>query len=982
MTPNTRTWLPFVCIAAVLAATTTLLLAQGTLTLSALWPLSLMAVLPWAWHVHVRGRSSLSRPRALLVGATRVLILFALVLALCEPRTTRTDDRAVVVFAVDASDSVQASATQAAIRFALDATARKQAQDEVGLVFFARNAGVELPPGTSLPFESINVGLDRSGTDIGEALATAAALLPPGRPGRIVLVSDGADNQGHLDAALDDLRSRGVPVDALPIDYAGDKEVWIEKVELPMLVKLGETIEPGIVVAASADGSGELVLTDNDVEVARQRVAWQAGKTRLSAALPMRAAGYHEFRAHLEADAGSDFWSKNNEGLAAVHIVGRGRVLVVHGCRSDGADAATLAQALRAQEREVDVIDAAAVPSEALRLLSYDAVVLVDAPREDFTVPQMEAIRDAVFHQGSGLLALGSPASFGPGGFGHTPIEEAMPVSTDLPDKKQLPKGALAIVLHTCEFPEGNTWAKRITLQAMKVLHPRDLVGVLAYDFAGRDSWLFHLTPAAEYEQLAVQVNAAQIGDMPGFEPTMKLAHDELTASDAAMKHVIIISDGDPQPPPAGLLAKYQAARITVSTVTVFPHGNQDTGTMQAIARATGGRHYVPSKAEQLPAIFVKEAKTARTPAIVEKTFTPGIVMPSPILKGIDALPPLRGLVLTQPKARALVVLDGPDPDMDDPVLVQWRYGVGAAAAFTSDLGGRWGKDWVGWDHYRAFVHQLVGDVSRQPRPQRLFARALSVFGTGLLQVEDHGPDDALLDLRAELRGPQGTTALELTQVAPRRYEARFPLPTVGRYELTVAAGDERTHAGFVVPYGPEYARFRSDLERLRQVTAATGGRTLRGDEGADEVFARPATLPKTSRPWLVPLLWAAAVLLLFEIAFRRVQIGWRRRDAQATPSAATTLLERKRASDAERARRDPPPERRAEAAAGTASAPTPAAPAPASPPPPPPPNTPAPSGGDGTTARLLARKRARDAKPPTEQPTEPPDAPPPEDAG
>ena len=51
----------------------------------------------------------------------------------------------------------------------------------------------------------------------------------------------------------------------------------------------------------------------------------------------------------------------------------------------------------------------------------------------------------------------------------------------DVSQKKVLPKGALAIILHTCEFPEGNTWAKRITKQAIKVLGAQDEVGVLAY---------------------------------------------------------------------------------------------------------------------------------------------------------------------------------------------------------------------------------------------------------------------------------------------------------------------------------------------------------------------------------------------------------------------------------------------------------------------------------------------------------------------
>lgn len=964
-----RAWLPFGLCAAALGATLAVASLTGQVSFGSWLPLLLLPALPWAWHVHLRGRAGLGPTRRMLVGITRVLLLAALILALCEPRTHRTDDRAVVVFALDHSDSIQTGAMQGALRFALDASADKPAADEVGLVFFGRNAGVELPPATAMPFESINVGIDRSASDLGEGLATAAALLPPDRPGRIVLATDGVDNAGNLDATLADLAGRGVAVDVLPVEYDGRNEVWIEKLELPMRVAIGETIAPSVLLVAAGAGSGELTITDNGVEVARQRVTWSAGKTRLSAALPMRTAGYHEFRAHVEPDPGSDFWSKNNDGLAGVHIAGRGRTLLVHGAASDLRDADTLAGALRAHGHEVDLTDAPSLPNEALRLLPYDAIVLVDPPREDWAAPQMQAVHDAVFHQGSGLLMLGSPQTFGPGGYGRTPIEDALPVSTDLSDEKKLPKGALAIILHTCEFPQGNTWAKRITLQAMKVLHPRDLVGVLAYDYQSQDSWIFPLTPAGQYDALAVKVNAAQVGDMPGFGRTMQMAFDGLVASDAALKHVIVISDGDPQPPPPALLAGYQAARITTSTVTVFPHGAVDRGTMQAIADATGGRHYIPSSSEELPAIFVKEAKTARTPAIVEQTFTPGVVLPAPALKGIDALPPLHGLVLTTPKARALTVLEGPDPELADPVLAQWRYGVGAAAAFTSDLGGRWGRDWVGWEHYRAFVHQLVGDLARQPRPQRLFARALATYGAGLLQVEDHGADDALLDLRAELRGPQGTAVVELTQIGPRRYEARFPLPGVGRYEVSVTAGNDHTHVGFAVPYGGEYTRFRSDPERLRQIAARTGGRMLRGDERGPELFARPDSLPRSSRLWLVPLLWAAATLLLLEVAFRRVQLGWRRTRAEtATGASAAVLLEHKRVAAAAREqRRAPKAAAEVSPAAEVPSTPAPPpGPAPARPAPPStPPPEPTKGSSEGTTARLLARKRARDSRPP-----------------
>ena len=151
-------------------------------------------------------------------------------------------------------------------------------------------------------------------------------------------------------------------------------------------------------------------------------------------------------------------------------------------------------------------------------------------------------------------------------------IEDILPVSMDVSQKKVLPKGALAIILHTCEFAEGNTWGKRITKQAIKVLGAQDEVGVLAYTSTG-EQWLFELTPAGEYESLVPLINGAQIGDMPSFQNTMSLGLRGLLKSDAATRHMIIISDGDPQPPTPALVKEFLDGQVSVSMVAIFPHG-------------------------------------------------------------------------------------------------------------------------------------------------------------------------------------------------------------------------------------------------------------------------------------------------------------------------------------------------------------------------------------------------------------------------
>ena len=264
--------------------------------------------------------------------------------------------------------------------------------------------------------------------------------------------------------------------------------------------------------------------------------------------------------------------------------------------------------------------------------MPYDSVVFVNVPADAFDVIQLEAVKTAVYSQGLGFLMIGGENSFGPGGYHRTAIEETLPVEMDIKQKKILPKGALALILHTCEFAEGNTWGKRIAKQAIRVLGAEDDVGVIVYE-GGDDKWMFPLTKAGKYEELAMKINQSQPGDMPAFEPTLALALQGLANNDAAMKHVIVISDGDPVPPPPEMIQDFLANKISISTVAINPHTNNDTGILETIAESTNGRFYFPEDPALLPSIFIKEAKTLKRSMIQNKQFSPRVEFPSPILK-------------------------------------------------------------------------------------------------------------------------------------------------------------------------------------------------------------------------------------------------------------------------------------------------------------------------------------------------------------
>ena len=943
--------------------------------------LGLAVFAPWFWWMHVGGYAGLPKGRGAVSLFVRLTLLGLFAMVLAEPRAVRSRDVMSVVFSVDVSDSIY-SADQA-ITYVTDTVQKhrpKGKSDEAGLVIFGKSSAVELPPRMSFPFEALNSQVDRGSTNIEQTLSLAAAMLPEDNQGRIVLVSDGVQTEGNLTRILGDLKSRGVAVDVLPIDYTYNEEVWLERLDLPQQVKLGETYEAAMVLSSLSDGKGKLVLRENGNVIAEQEVDYKAGKNRFSVPITLRSAGYYEYTASIEVPKAQDSLSQNNTVLNYIFVEGEGKVLLVTDSVGDRRDWERLEAAIKEGERAVEVIAGSDLPSDAASLMPYDTIIFCNVPHDEFNVQQMQAVRDAVYNLGAGFLMVGGPNSFGPGGYHRTVIEEILPVSMDITQKKVLPKGALAIILHTCEFPEGNTWGKRITKQAIKVLGAQDEVGVLAYTQKGED-WLFELTPAAKYEEMVPLINGASIGDMPSFQNTMQMGLKGLLKSDAATRHMIIISDGDPQAPTPALIDDFIKNQVSVSMVAVFPHGGQDISKMKGVADVTGGRYYFPEDPNQLPAIFIKESKTLKRSLLQNKVFTPTIGFPSPVVKGLEGMPELKGYVITTAKGHpAMQILNGP-PDAEqsdsiDPILAIWQHGLGKTAAFTSDFSTNWGTNWQKWDRFQPFVKQLLTDISRVKKDGHLRMSTQTSGGDAVIVVEDFHPDEAFLELHAKLSGPgQKTENIPLKQVGPRRYQATVPLWGHGRYHAIAQGlgGDRKDLAfgGFIVSYSPEYLRFRSNRQTLQEIADKTGGKILSGDPAKDDIYMRGRAPKRSSKPIFDWFLIALAILIPLDVAIRRIQIDfraiWKALTMQRRgPSSATmgTLLQTKQtisaALQSKRSERPLPPQSGSAPPRSTSSKPTTVASQSQTP------NTPsAPTGNESkptsTTERLLALKRKRD---------------------
>jgi hypothetical protein len=117
-----------------------------------------------------------------------------------------------------------------------------------------------------------------------------------------------------------------------------------------------------------------------------------------------------------------------------------------------------------------------------------------------------------------------------------------------------------------------------------------------------------------------------------------------------------------------------------------------------------------------------------------------------------------------------------------------------------------------------------------------------------------------------------------LPQVAPGRYETKVPIGSEGAYFLNIVQSDQNggmvgaRPAGFVVPYSAEYRDLRANPELLGQLATLTDGQVI---TDAKTVFDRDRRVdgqPRELWPWLLAL---AALLFVFDVAARRLRLGW-----------------------------------------------------------------------------------------------------------
>ena len=650
---------------------------------------------------------------------------------------------------------------------------------------------------------------------------------------------------------------------------------------MPRQVDSAEGFEIHGVIESLREAPARIRLLRDGQLHAERELRLKAGSNSVAFRDSLTERGQHSYELLVESP--DDTLAENNLLQGVVAVKGPPRVLLLS---AQPESQRVIAKVLQVQGYTVIESLPGAHPLTLSELSAYDLLVLDNVPAFQLSHAKMETIEKYVRDLGGGLLVIGGSQSYGAGGYFRTPLERILPVDMRPPARLEMPHVALLFVLDKSGSmgagAEGSTkldLAKAAAIAAADIMNPTDQVGILAFDAAW--DWALPFRQVGKGEWISERLSSLQSDGGTDLYKAMLEAHRGIAAKQAAIKHVIVLSDGlTDKADFHSLVAKMARDGITVSTVSV---GNDaDVQLMADIAKDGKGRGYVALDPETIPQIFTTETLLISRDLLIEKPVTPSIVTPSGPLKGLpqNNLPALRGYVLTYPKPRTELLMRADQ----DPLLVAWRYGVGRVTAFTSDLSGRWGRDWVAWQGFPQWASQVARDTMRKVLETKV-RTDFSPDGDSIKVMTDVISRDGkflnFLKLKANISAPnQASQEQSFQQTAPGRYEGKFTAEARGIHFVTIYAEGNGADAPipvatvpYIAPYPREYRELKPNLSLLSRLAEETGGEMIDPDKfqrGLERLYKPTPGKATQGRDIWWPLAGVGLILFLADLVLRQ----------------------------------------------------------------------------------------------------------------
>lgn len=807
-----------------------------------------------------------NRLKKYLTITVRGIFLLCLVLALADMSVVHTTKETTTIFLSDLSDST-ANRHDEMREFIRASIGLKQQDDLVGSVVFGRGAYLDAKITENLTTSILARQIDSGSTDIEQGLMKSMAMLPKDTNKRIVLLTDGKQNKGDMSKLAHAIKGQGIDVRVKLLESQMEDEVYVERFYMPQKMNLGEKFRVHMDIYATTNTEAKVTLIADGEKIATQQMALTKGTNQYVMSDTAKKMGFVNYELLIEPLVDTN--TINNSYAAYTLVESSPKILILY---DEATDAAQIEEIAGSIGLEYDSLSSNMAPTQIQTLLKYKSIILCNVSAENLAQEFLDLLEPFVKDFGGGMVAIGGENAYALGGYYKTSLEKVLPVNMHMKGIKDKPSIAMMLVLDKSGSMAGFNLklAKTAAVRTLEVMEDRDEIGVVAFDDKPYD--IVELQKAENREEISSQIFGIKEGGGTSILPALKRAYEKLTKSNAEVRHIILLTDG--QAERSGYrdtLDNMNGDKITLSTIGIGTDTDKDL--LIRLAEQGNGRYYVAMDGVSMPRIFAKEAFLAMRTYINNTTFTPTITSYHSILSSVydTGLPKLHGYIGTSPKDAATVLLTSP---MTDPILTTWQYGLGKTVAWTSDLSGQWSRDYNTWGQnhmlWQSIINYTIENYSREP------IEIESSYKDGQVEITmmATGEEDHLLESEIQIQTPSGKSqTIMLEPVRKGVYTGNFIPDEIGAYMLKGVQKDNnevvRTGlSGMVIPYSEEY--------KIVKQTHMDG--FIKSVDGVyidkpDEVFSENTSRVKTRKSATNSLLLLAMIVFLIDIAIRRLNM-------------------------------------------------------------------------------------------------------------
>jgi uncharacterized membrane protein len=826
----------------------------------------------WLWRA-----GSVGRVAAPLL---RSIVLAIFIIALAEPRTITRSEGTTRPVLVDASGSITPGMRDYTVALLRDRL-KYHPRDRV-FVFGGTTVERSFEDAASILSQSAGCVQCVPGATNLEGALEKIATDPAARGGDVVLVTDGWQNRGDATNAVGLLRAAGIQLDIFtPPGAETVPNVAMTELNLPPALEKAEPFSLSVTMTNlnPSTATGTISLYRNGGLAERRTVTLAPGQSRHDFAVRAEESGLISYRAEFKpANPATDIYQEDDSLQGWIGIGAQRRILILTDSPRDANYLTTVVRRMGFQPAVV-ALDGRAYAGNPQ---GYDAVILNNVPRNQLAPAAQNALVQYV-SAGGALAMVGGDQSFGLGGYENSAISRLMPVVMNPPQHHMRTRALVLIIDKSGSMGRHDklTYAKMAAQTVLKTLKDNDLVSVIGFDVQP-----FVVVPLEPLQQVRPYfgqlVDRLKAQGRTYLLPALEEAERTLGQSGAAIKHVVILTDGETGGTPEmyyDLVStmRHQAGS-TISTIAIGREANLPL--LEAISKYGGGGFYQTDSPENLPELFVEDVqqRSADT-TMVEKEFVPYSVRPDPVLRELAGrqLPALKGFVSTSLKPGADLSLYVNSNGQRNPIVASWKAGAGKTLALTTDASGRWSSLWVQDGVFEPLWDRLLGWLAPHNTTAQDFGIALG-YRSGRIQVNltDYSPNSAIsgAPVIAIVTAPDGAKySIALSREAPGELSGSIEAPRAGTYniELTSRHGAERSFPPLAYTVRPavyaEVPRPEPNYALLESLAAATGGRL---NPALGQIsLSRPKFEQTTSlSPWLM---LCGMVLVIAEALVRRL---------------------------------------------------------------------------------------------------------------